>query len=529
MKPKGGHKMKTLLVALMALCLGISIQAEVILKENPRNFPTWDESPFRVYQDLGTRTPQEDSFPEGYLLLDNDRTANIQFGWPTYNQKCKLVIKDGAATWCIGEGETQSITSVPYQGTADENALYIDLFAQSPMTPSSPEKGISFRITKVNGMNISNGTISDTFVYPETSGGEYAVLTGFPDVNNLVVEGELEMINAQGANSYSYSMSIGTGNYEEPGPQGIVGLSAQTYTVDEDAMELHIPIARKEGSQDAVSVDYVLKDGTTIDHQALFGQDYSTSNGTVTFAPGETEKEVVVLIDNDRYPEEYKEFTIELENPEGGVVIDKDFDYAKITITDGDGNITDTDSDQMDDGWETETFGSLTVADETTDYDWDGILDIDEYYEMLDPKDPPVADALIGMSSASLIGEDIFDRTGTQQMLVSRKKRNATFWIFVKNSGSQTRKLAFRANGGDRNFSVNYFRPDGTDITAEVTGNTYSTPDLTPEDGELIRAHVTRLSKRGKRQFVISADVGPLSASPLRHDRVTLQVISKLK
>lgn len=48
----------------------------------------------------------------------------------------------------------------------------------------------------------------------------------------------------------------------------------------------------------------------------------------------------------------------------------------------------DTDGDGLDDFWGTANFGDLTTADETTDYDDDGVLDIDEYEGDTDPKMP---------------------------------------------------------------------------------------------------------------------------------------------
>jgi len=47
-----------------------------------------------------------------------------------------------------------------------------------------------------------------------------------------------------------------------------------------------------------ISVDFATQDGS-----ALAGQDYVSTNGTVTFAPGETVKVVPVLVTADEAPE----------------------------------------------------------------------------------------------------------------------------------------------------------------------------------------------------------------------------------
>lgn len=48
----------------------------------------------------------------------------------------------------------------------------------------------------------------------------------------------------------------------------------------------------------------------------------------------------------------------------------------------------DTDGDGIDDDWEMEHFGDLTTADDTTDFDGDGVSDLNEFRMGYDPKDP---------------------------------------------------------------------------------------------------------------------------------------------
>ena len=48
----------------------------------------------------------------------------------------------------------------------------------------------------------------------------------------------------------------------------------------------------------------------------------------------------------------------------------------------------DTDGDGLPDPWEMSIFGDLTTASDTTDFDGDGLLDIDEYRNNTDPKNP---------------------------------------------------------------------------------------------------------------------------------------------
>jgi hypothetical protein len=85
-------------------------------------------------------------------------------------------------------------------------------------------------------------------------------------------------------------------------------------------------VLRLHGSQtDPVSVDFATQDGT-----ALSGTDYVATNGTVTFAPGETAKTVSVSLLPDGPPEEDEVFYLNLSNAVNGTLGDT---QAACTIT----------------------------------------------------------------------------------------------------------------------------------------------------------------------------------------------------
>src|SRR4051812_21794216 len=66
---------------------------------------------------------------------------------------------------------------------------------------------------------------------------------------------------------------------------------------------------------ETISVDFATQDGS-----ALAGQDYVSTNGTVTFAPGETVKIVPVLVTADEAPEADENFFLTLSNPINGFI-----------------------------------------------------------------------------------------------------------------------------------------------------------------------------------------------------------------
>ena len=73
-------------------------------------------------------------------------------------------------------------------------------------------------------------------------------------------------------------------------------------------------------SLNAPSVASVTVSYTTADGTALAGTDYTTVSGTLTFAPGETTKTVLVPIVNDAIAEPTETFTLNLSNATGGSI-----------------------------------------------------------------------------------------------------------------------------------------------------------------------------------------------------------------
>jgi polyhydroxybutyrate depolymerase len=101
-------------------------------------------------------------------------------------------------------------------------------------------------------------------------------------------------------------------------------------SVNEDAGEAVIKVARGDDGTNGVSVDYATTDVT-----AKAGQDYSAVTGTIAFDPGEVLKSIRVPILNDALPEPAKAFRVTLSNPTGGGVLASP-SATTVTITDTD-------------------------------------------------------------------------------------------------------------------------------------------------------------------------------------------------
>ena len=89
-------------------------------------------------------------------------------------------------------------------------------------------------------------------------------------------------------------------------------------------------VSLSETSSQDVTVRYATANGT-----ALSGSDYTADGGTLTFAPGETTKNILLVAIDDIDMESTETFTVNLSNPTGGGVTIADA-QAVATIIDDD-------------------------------------------------------------------------------------------------------------------------------------------------------------------------------------------------
>jgi hypothetical protein len=85
--------------------------------------------------------------------------------------------------------------------------------------------------------------------------------------------------------------------------------------MDSGTTDFVIYVTLSQAAPWPVSVDYATADGT-----ATAGSDYQAAAGTVTFAPGETSKAVLLHLVGDTVPEYDETFTLNLSNPTGATL-----------------------------------------------------------------------------------------------------------------------------------------------------------------------------------------------------------------
>jgi hypothetical protein len=82
--------------------------------------------------------------------------------------------------------------------------------------------------------------------------------------------------------------------------------------------DLTFRVSLSRASSDAITVDYATHDGTA----TTADTDYDAAAGTVTFAPGETSKDLTVKVDGDTAVEADQGFTVVLTGPAGATLAD---------------------------------------------------------------------------------------------------------------------------------------------------------------------------------------------------------------
>ena len=127
-------------------------------------------------------------------------------------------------------------------------------------------------------------------------------------------------------------------NYNE---NGAFRFTVAAFNISEASSNATVTVVRTEGKVGSATVGYSTSDGT-----AKSGDDYSAHDNTITFADGESSKNISIALVDDEDGEEAETFTITLKNPTGGSEL-SDTITTTITILDNDGG-SDTASQQAD-------------------------------------------------------------------------------------------------------------------------------------------------------------------------------------
>ncbi|NVJ65777.1 MAG: choice-of-anchor B family protein [Gammaproteobacteria bacterium] len=111
---------------------------------------------------------------------------------------------------------------------------------------------------------------------------------------------------------------------------GDIGFVSSTMTLEEANANINISVARAAGSNGQVSIDYATQDGS-----AVAGEDYTETNGTLTWAAGDmADKTISVAILDDSTQETSESFNVNLSNPQGGAGLNQTQFVVNINASD---------------------------------------------------------------------------------------------------------------------------------------------------------------------------------------------------
>lgn len=159
----------------------------------------------------------------------------------------------------------------------------------------------NIQITSANWGDLIN-TADTSYRESKPSGNYcYRVRTAFPVGTATLPTGFSNIVNV--------TVAPGVNPPPPPSP-GVLRFSQATYDVGENNGTATIKVVRAEGSAGTVTVDYATSDGS-----ATAGSDYTAAKGTLTFGPGEVEKQFSVAITDDTADENDETVNLTLSNP----------------------------------------------------------------------------------------------------------------------------------------------------------------------------------------------------------------------
>ena len=186
----------------------------------------------------------------------------------------------------------------------------------------------------------SNGTASAGSDYTGTDGtlvfgpGQQEKTIAVSVSDDTLQEGnETFTVSLSNPQNATLLKGVGTATIvDNDGPQpppGLPTLAINDVTVSEDGASAVFSVRLSEQSNVAVTVAYGTSNGT-----ASAGSDYTATNGTLVFGPGQQEKTIAVSVSDDTLQEGNETFTVGLSNPQNATLLKG---VGTATIVDNDG------------------------------------------------------------------------------------------------------------------------------------------------------------------------------------------------
>lgn len=209
--------------------------------------------------------------------------------------------------WSITDDEGSRVWASSFHNGAAETSFRGQGFPNEPGTSALPPQ---FGALQANtaGFTTTNGGFSRNmdavyrlaFTLPHTSPTASWHLSS-PGITNPAIAGwgldnvRIRVFNAPG----------GTLNFGKP-----------AYAISESGTNVLLDVHRTGSTEGSVAASFATANGT-----ALNPGDYKSTTGVVTFNPGESTRQIVIPIVNDKVGERSESFLVQLHSPQGGAVL----------------------------------------------------------------------------------------------------------------------------------------------------------------------------------------------------------------
>ncbi len=263
---------------------------------------------------------------DGFLLKLN--TAGTALLYSTYMGGANIDLADAVAVDSTGYayvvGDTASVDFPTRDGFQTINVGGNDLFITKIDTNATGVNSLVFSTY----YGASNFDEAASGVAIDSEGNIYA--TGFAfriTVTGIIHTGRTASVSGDDSQSDPFILKIANTS------SNVIRFGSERLSVSEAAGSFEVTVVREGDSSAAANVDFA-----TLNGHAQRGSDYTSANGTLQFAPGETVKTFRVLITDDTTRESNETlFVILRENVEGVALAAPS--VAELTIIDDDSTV----------------------------------------------------------------------------------------------------------------------------------------------------------------------------------------------
>ncbi len=268
--------------------------------------------------------------------FENGGGASSQLSWASAKQ-FKQIIPTSQLYTFGGIGGLPTITLGTPAVTVNENGgnatMRID---RSAANPADLNVISTVEYTTNNGSAIAGQDFTATIGKATFAPGETSKTILIPILNDAI---------AEGTETFGFNLGSTTGAVDGPARTSTITIldddsaastiefSRPDFPVNESAGAVNVTVNRSGSTTAAASVKFATSAGT-----ALPGSDYTQTSGTLTFAAGETTKNIVVQITNDTLTEPNEAFNVTLTEAVGATLAARDKTTVTISDDDSTGN-----------------------------------------------------------------------------------------------------------------------------------------------------------------------------------------------